>query len=333
MNISQRRYDTLRRMVERRLALSVKRNQPRDLAEACRYVLSAGGKRVRSVLVLLSCEAVGGKAADALDAAVAVELLHNFTLVHDDIMDNAPTRRGQATVHTRWDVNHALLVGDVLLGLSYRQLLCTRMPHLDRALRVFTEGFIDVCEGQALDVEFERRSDVTVPEYFRMIEKKTGRLISTSTELGAIIGQGKERHIAALRRFGALLGRAFQLQDDLLDVVANEENFGKVIGGDILEGKKTFLLLKALERATGNQRKTLMHVMNRKSAPRPPRPVQKDEVQAVTAIYASTGALDSARQRIRRDTEHALEALSALPETSARAALAWLAQMLVKRTF
>ncbi len=331
MNVHQRRYEVLRRMVDRRLRTLIRRNRPADLHEACRYVLSAGGKRVRAVLVLLACEAVGGKARSALDAAVAVELMHNFTLVHDDIMDHAATRRGQPTVHTRWNVNHALLVGDVLLGFSYRQLLQTHTPHLDRALEIFTEGFIAVCEGQALDIEFEQRTDVTVREYFEMIAQKTGRLISTATELGALIGGGTERELDAFRRFGLLLGRAFQLQDDLLDVVAEEANFGKTIGGDILEGKKTFLLLKALERATGSQRTALMAVMKRKSAPRHHMP-STDEVKRITAIYRATGALDFARQRIRRDTERALRALSPLPESPARATLIWLAEMLVRRS-
>ncbi len=324
----------LRRMVDRRLRTVMKQKHPRDLADACRYVLSAGGKRIRSVLVLLSCEAVGGKAAQALEAAVAVELMHNFTLVHDDIMDNAPTRRGRPTVHTRWNVNHAVLAGDELLGLSYRHLLRTKTPHLHRILKVFTEGFIAVCEGQALDIEFERRTDVTVDEYFEMIEKKTGRLISTSTELGAVIGSGAERHIAALRRFGKLLGRAFQLQDDLLDVVADEADLGKTVGHDILQGKKTYLLLQALENATGNQRKALMNLMTRKSgSPLPPGSSQVNDVKTITAIFRDTGALDSARQRIRRDTEHAVRALAALPRTRAYSTLTWLSEMLVKRSF
>lgn len=332
MNAHERRYEALRRMVDRRLRTLIRQHHPADLLDACRYVLSAGGKRIRAVLVLLSCEAVGGNARSALDAAVAVELMHNFTLVHDDIMDNAATRRGQPTVHTRWNVNHALLVGDVLLGFSYRQLLRTQTPHLERALNIFTEGFIDVCVGQALDVEFERRTDVTVDEYFGMIEKKTGTLISTATELGAIIGGGTEQQIAALCRFGTLLGRAFQLQDDLLDVVANEADFGKTVGGDILEGKKTFLLLKALERARGTQHRALMAVMKRKSAPRSSIP-RANEVKTITAIYRSTGALDSAQQCIRRDTERALDALSPLPKSPALAALIWLAEMLVRRNY
>ena len=246
MSIHARRHNARRLLVERRLRALLHRSHPRDLREGCRYVLAAGGKRVRSVLVLLAAEAVGGSARAAADAGAAVELLHNFTLVHDDVMDHADTRRGRPTVHRRWDLNTALLVGDVLLGLGYDRLLRTRSPRIASILRVYTEGLLEVCEGQALDLEFERRDDVRPGEYFRMIEMKTARLIAMSAELGGLIGGGTAREVAALRTFGFRLGRAFQLQDDLLDVVAEEEAFGKVIGGDILEGKKTYLFTIAL---------------------------------------------------------------------------------------
>lgn len=321
-------------MVDRRLRSVMGNDHPKELAEACQYVLTAGGKRVRSVLVLLASEAVGGKAARALDAAAAVEILHNFTLVHDDIMDNAPTRRGRPTVHRKWNLNNALLAGDLLLGLAYRYMLRTRSLHLDRALKVLTEAFIAVCDGQALDLEFERRSDVTVNEYFRMIARKTGALIAAATEIGAIIGGGTEREIAALRKFGALIGRAFQLQDDLLDVVGKERDFGKTIGGDILEGKKTFLLLNALEHSSGRDRAALMRVMKRRyMPPLRTRTERTKEVRTIATIYAASGAIETARQHIRKDTEQAVAALESLPESSARSTLVWLSQMLVKRSF
>lgn len=312
----------------------VKQQHPKELTDGCRYVLSAGGKRVRPTLLLLSCEAVGGNVRRALNASAAIELMHNFTLVHDDIMDNATSRRGRATVHTRWNVNNALLVGDVLLGLAYKQMLRTSSANLHHILEIFTKGFLDVCEGQALDLEFEHRNDVTLENYFEMIEKKTGTLISTSTELGALVGNGTAKQVTALRKFGHHLGRAFQLQDDLLDVVAEEEKLGKRIGGDIIEGKKTFLLLKSLQKAKGKDRIALMKVMNRRSAAsRFNSKEQGVEVRNVASIYLSTGAIEAAREQIQVDTLRAREALTSLPVGRGRETLLWLSEMLLSRNF
>jgi geranylgeranyl diphosphate synthase type II len=324
----ERHYDLLRRAVDRRVAALSGAWRSPVLAEGCRYVLAGGGKRVRPVLLLLSCEAVGGRHAAALPAAAAVEALHNFTLVHDDIMDRAATRRGRPTVHTRWDTNTALLVGDVLLGLAYRAL--PGREATDRLVRVFTRGLLEVCEGQALDMEYERRARVSTREYFLMIEKKTAWLLATAAELGGILGGGTPRRLAALRTFGMHLGRAFQVQDDLLDVLGEEETFGKAIGGDILEGKRTYLLLRALERAQGADRSVLGLVFRR----RPPtgRAARRRFVHDVREIYLRTGAAQDARRHVQRETGRAVQALGLLPETRARAVLHWLAHHLLTRT-
>ena len=335
MSIHARRHNARRLLVERRLRALLHRSHPRDLREGCRYVLAAGGKRVRSVLVLLAAEAVGGSARAAADAGAAVELLHNFTLVHDDVMDHADTRRGRPTVHRRWDLNTALLVGDVLLGLGYDRLLRTRSPRIAAILRVYTEGLLEVCEGQALDLEFERRDDVRPGEYFRMIEMKTARLIAMSAELGGLIGGGTAREVAALRTFGFRLGRAFQLQDDLLDVVAEEEAFGKVIGGDILEGKKTYLFLRALQEASARDRAALRRLVRKApaGAPRNPRSrASRARVAAVTALYRRYGVMAAAERAVQRDTAAAVRALERLPDTPARATLRWLAASLLRRS-
>ena len=332
MRVYEQRYQTLRRLVDGHLRTLVTQGQPKELTDGCRYVLWAGGKRVRSTLLLLSCEAVGGNVRKALNASAAIELMHNFTLVHDDIMDNAASRRGRATVHTRWNVNNAILVGDVLLGLAYKQVLRTSSAKLQSILQIFTQGFADVCEGQALDLEFEHRSDVTLNDYFEMIEKKTGRLISTSTELGALVGGGTAKQVQALRTFGRHLGRAFQLQDDLLDVVAEEKEFGKRIGGDIIEGKKTFLLLKSLENAKGKDHAALMNVMNRRSATSRLKSKDREmEIRNVASIYLSTGAIDSARKQIQKDTSKARAALRSLPASTGRETLLWFSEMLLSR--
>jgi geranylgeranyl diphosphate synthase type II len=293
-------------------------------------VLEGGGKRIRSTLVMLACEAVGGRPRAALDAGAAVEIMHNFTLVHDDVMDHAATRRGKPTVHERWDLNTALLVGDVLLGIAYRTLLRTRTRNMETVATLFTSGVVEVCEGQALDLEFEKRLDVTVAEYFRMIEKKTGRLITLAAELGAVIGGARPRQRAALRRFGHHLGRAFQMQDDLLDVIAEEDELGKAIGGDIAEGKRTFLLLTAAERATGADRELLLRVL--RHGARGPDGPDTATIAAVRDVYDRTGALHDARKLVERNTRSALRALAALPHNRGTETLRWLSNVLLHRS-
>jgi geranylgeranyl diphosphate synthase type II len=321
-------------MIDRRLALLVNREDPASLSDGVRYVFSAPGKRIRSTLVLLSCESVGGNVGEALDAAVAVEMMHNFTLVHDDIMDSAARRHGRPTVHTRWDVNKALLVGDVLLGLGFRCLLRTRSDSTRRIAGVYTAGLLEVCDGQALDLRFEHQKDVTLDDYFRMIQKKTGGLIAMSAELGGIVGGGSEKELAALRKFGFFLGRAFQLQDDLLDVVAEQKKFGKRIGGDIVIGKKTFLLLSAVERARGKDR-ALVEDLLRQGGVSPAERLDmracRAMVKDVRRIYERYGVLDDARAHIRNNTSKAVAALYVLPANRGTGTLRWLAEELEGR--
>jgi geranylgeranyl diphosphate synthase type II len=324
--------------VERRLAGLPLGVGARELSLGCRYVLRPGGKRIRSTIVLLSCEAVGGRAARALDAAVAVEVMHNFTLVHDDMMDNADARRGRPTVHKRWNPNTALLVGDVLLGAAYASLLRTGGKSHRALGEVFTRGLLEVCDGQALDMEFEGRETVTTPEYFRMIDRKTGCLLATAAEIGGISGSATLSQRRSLREFGLRLGRAFQLQDDLLDVVADPEDFGKTIGGDILEGKKTFLLLEAAKRAKGSDRTLIGRVMKKEGARGTWKredgsltPAGRAMVEAVTSLYVRTGVLEETRRQVCRATGEALRHLRRLPGNAAREALAGLADELITR--
>ncbi len=321
---SNARYaDTLRAMLDRHVRAVALRGKSPTLRAACSHVLTGGGKRIRGMLVLLSCQSVGGTARQAIDAGVAIETMHDFTLVHDDIMDNADSRRGRPTIHKRWDANTAIIAGDVLLGLAYRSLARTDTDRRARVLEVFTEGMIDVCDGQALDMELAQRTDVSLPEYFSMIEKKTGALIATATEMGGLIGGGTPDEVRALRKFGHYLGRAFQLQDDLLDVVADERALGKPIGGDIVEGKKTFLLISAAERVHGADRKLIEHVMDRK--------VQRKAVSAVTEVFHRYGILEEAERRILHDTKTASRALEVLRPSVPVAVLRWLAGALVHR--
>jgi geranylgeranyl diphosphate synthase, type II len=328
----QRRYSVLRKIIDRKLASIAKEAEPRDLYDATRYVLAAPGKRVRPTLLLLSCGAVGGNIRHALQAAAAIEMLHNFTLVHDDVMDNAPSRRGRATVHSKWDVNNAILVGDVMLGLAYRQLLRSPSANTPRVVRLLTEAFVDVCEGQALDVKSERRISFGLRDYYRMIDKKTGTMIATSTEMGGVLGNGGGQEVRALRAFGMHIGRAFQIQDDLLDVVAKEEKLGKRIGGDIVEGKKTFLLTAAINRARGKDRTFLRSLALERFARQNPAQ-ERVLINRATSSYKKYGVLDEATRQIRRETAAGIRTLEALPTTEDRLMLQWFAQTMVQRTF
>ncbi len=325
MNPGQR-YERHKALIEKYLRSFLTERKPYTLYHPAKYVLGAGGKRIRPVLVLLACEAVGGDAADALSAGVGVEVLHNFTLVHDDIMDHAASRRGRPTIHTKWDENVAILVGDALLALAYRALLRTKSARIQEISRVFTEAVVTVCEGQAYDKEFETRHRVHVNEYLLMIEKKTGRLVSVAMHLGALIGNANQAETEALRRYGEFIGRAFQLQDDLLDIVADEKELGKSVGGDLVEGKKTFLLLEALRRAKGDEKKLLQCVFTEGG-------VSRNKIKAFRRIYEETGAIDSAKKRIESDISEAKNQLSSLRNSPACETLLWLTDKLLHRTY
>ncbi|MGB2867234.1 MAG: polyprenyl synthetase family protein [Bacteroidota bacterium] len=320
------RYVEYKSRVEDYLKTFIEESTPRTLYEPAKYILAGGGKRIRPLLVLFSCEAVGGKPLDALHASAAVEILHNFTLVHDDIMDHARSRRGRATIHVKWDSNVALLAGDALLALAYRALLKTNAPRIQEISRVFTEAVVEVCEGQAYDKEFETRKRVQVDEYLLMIQKKTGKMVSVATEIGALIGNANPKYIEALRRFGEHTGRAFQIQDDLLDMVADQKEFGKTIGGDIVEGKKTYLLLAALRRAKGADRKLLLALANNGG-------VSRKKIKEFRRIYEESGAIASAREHIEEDIAKAKEELRALPSSRAQSMLMWFTDMLLNRTY
>lgn len=326
MKSPEKRYRDYKNLVDKQLRALIKKEKPVTLYEPVKYVLSAGGKRIRPLLVLLSCEAVGGTIGQALHAAVAIEVLHNFTLVHDDIMDHAESRRGRVTVHKKWDDNIAILVGDELVAVAYRELLKTKSPAIARVADIFTEGVVEVCEGQAYDKEFEGEADVPLDDYLLMIGKKTGKMVAVAAEIGAVIGNGTEREIRALKSYGTLIGRAFQIQDDLLDIIADEATFGKAIGGDIVEGKKTFLLLQAYECVEGNDRRIIRAIMESGGAP-------KRLVPAVRGIYERYGVIEMAKKAITRDVFRANRQLARLRESAARDMLFWFSDMLLKRNF
>ena len=299
---------------------------PSSLYEPLNHIMSGGGKRIRPLILVLSCETFGGKFEGAVDAAVAVEILHNFTLVHDDIMDNANTRRGKETIHKKWDVSTAILVGDELIGLSYRSLLKTRSRRIDDVVRSFTDGVIEVCEGQAFDKEFETDDNVSMNDYFLMIKKKTAELIRISSVIGSIIADASSEDIKGISTYSQNLGFAFQIQDDLLDVIAVESEFGKKIGGDIHEKKKTYLYLKALELCGNDERKRLIKLYSSND-------LRNDTTGDIIDIYMRSGAVESAKAEIKSFTDKANESLSRLKTEDAKHRLRSFSDMLLNRGY
>ena len=223
---------------------------PAKLYEPLHYIMRLGGKRIRPILVLLSSELFDKDATNAIEAALAIETFHNFTLIHDDIMDNAPLRRGQDTVHIKWGVNNAILSGDVMMVEANKHLTNLDSSVLKAALNCFNTTAQGVCEGQQLDMEFEQRADVSISEYINMIRLKTAVLVGGAMKLGAIVAGATDQNAELLYKFGENFGLAFQLQDDILDVYGDPAKFGKQVGGDIISNKQTFMLLKLKELAT-----------------------------------------------------------------------------------
>lgn len=231
---------------------------PPELYDPVTYTLSLGGKRLRPVLLLAGCDLFGGSIQKAMSPAIGVEIFHNFTLLHDDIMDKAPLRRGKPTVYKKWNTNIAILSGDTMFALAYQHMLQCDKDILPDVLRIFTRTTIEVCEGQQLDMNFETRNDVSIADYVEMIRLKTAVLFACSLKIGAIVGGATAGEAAHLYHFGENMGIAFQLQDDLLDIFSDQDKFGKKTGGDIAANKKTYLYLKALEMASGDTRDHLL---------------------------------------------------------------------------
>jgi geranylgeranyl diphosphate synthase, type II len=298
--------------------------EPRSLYEPIRYAMEGNGKRLRPVLLLLTCDALNGPAEEALPAAAAVELMHNFTLVHDDIMDHDATRRGRPTVHCKWDNETALLAGDGLVALAYRSLLNTRSPNLPRLARVFTDGIIELCEGQALDREFERRDDIAMPHYLDMIMRKTARLLSLCTEMGALVAAATEAQVKLFRQFGEHLGLAFQIQDDLLDITVSQDILGKDFGSDIKRHKRTFLYVHVMTHGGTRDRDSLRKFFQKPA-------IAKADIFAVQQIFHAAGALAAAETAVSDHLQKARHCLAQLELTVDAAALRELVEMILRR--
>lgn len=317
-------YERERKQVERILSRTLSKRKPENLYSPAYYIIESGGKRLRPLLVLLAAKAVGGKYSDAYHAGAAVELLHNFTLVHDDIMDNAEKRRGRLTLHVKYDSHTAILAGDSLLAVAYENLLRDCNGNSKQISADFTKGLVEVCEGQALDKEYETKTSISLKEYLKMIRKKTAAMLEMCCSVGARLGNGSEEEIAALSLFGRNIGIAFQIQDDLLDIIADEMEFGKSIGGDLVEGKKTYLLVKAMEKSQGRERSELKALVKSKG-------IRPEQIQSYKALYEKIGVIDDAKSEIKKYTGRAMRTLSILKNSEDFEIFSWLAESLIKR--
>ncbi|QEE48497.1 polyprenyl synthetase family protein [Flavobacterium alkalisoli] len=279
---------------------------PVNLYEPVKYILSLGGKRMRPVLTLMSAEIFNADCREALPAAVAVEIFHNFSLVHDDIMDDAPLRRGNETVHEKWNINTGILSGDAMLIMAYRYFE-EYEPETFRSLaKLFSKTALEVCEGQQWDVDFEERNDVTIPEYLKMIEYKTAVLVAAAMKMGGIVAKTSVENCDLIYDFGLNLGIAFQLQDDYLDAFGDPATFGKQVGGDIIENKKTYLYLKALQKADDMSREQLKELFSMQPED------STEKIELVKNIFTTSGADAETRRAIEEYTHKAFDTLAQL---------------------
>ncbi len=280
--------------------------EPKNLYQPIEYILKLGGKRLRPTLALVTTDIFGGDYNNCLNAALAIELFHNFSLIHDDIMDDAPLRRGEQTVHEKWDLNTGILSGDAMLILAY-QLFENYEPDTFKELaKLFSKTALEVCEGQQYDIDFETRDNVTLQEYLKMIEYKTAVLVAAAMKIGAIVARASKSDQEKIYEFGKNLGIAFQLQDDYLDAFGDPQTFGKQVGGDIIENKKTFLYLRSMAYSDTEEMQQLEHLYGIY-----PEDVET-KINTVKEIFESTGSAEATKMEIEIYTIKAFSVLSTL---------------------
>jgi len=277
---------------------------PVELYEPIDYALKAGGKRLRPVLTIMVCDFYGNNIEDAMNPAIAIETFHNFTLVHDDIMDDAPIRRGRPTVYNKYGTNIGILSGDTMFTKAYEFVTLTREDKLPAVLKVFTKTAMEVCEGQQLDMNFETMPEVSMEEYMQMIHLKTAVLMAACLKIGAILGNATSEQCEAIYRFGEHTGMVFQLQDDLLDTFGDEKTFGKRIGGDILDCKKTYLYVNAMGKLTGSERLDFQQLYNDKSMD------EAGKIIRVKEFLINNNVIADCKSVMQKHHELAMEALA-----------------------
>uniref|UniRef100_Q3AQM3 Geranylgeranyl-diphosphate synthase / farnesyl-diphosphate synthase n=1 Tax=Chlorobium chlorochromatii (strain CaD3) TaxID=340177 RepID=Q3AQM3_CHLCH len=324
--VVEKKYALYHTRINNALTACFSKQTPQTLYAPARYILEGKGKRIRPFLTLLACEAICGSPDDALDVALAVEILHNFTLIHDDIMDQAELRHGRPTVHKTWNVSAAILTGDMMIAYAYELALQSKGSRQTELVHILNDANITICEGQALDMELEEMPDASMSDYLDMIAKKTGRLISAALEAGGVAGNATDEQLRSLVLFGEKIGQAFQIQDDYLDIMAEAGKSGKMAGGDIINGKKTCLLLRSIELSSGTDRDLLLSIIANKG-------ISAERVGEVKAIYQRCGVLDEIAALINSATEEALSAVDNLPYAEGRDHLKGFANILMKRDF
>jgi geranylgeranyl diphosphate synthase type I len=321
------------RLVEREIDRWVSpKFKPEILAKATRHLINAGGKRLRPCIALTACEAVGGRPEDAIETAAALELLHNFTLIHDDIMDRDEFRRNVKTVHVLWGEPVAIIAGDALFAKVFEAVAANARRlklESERAVELFdtiSKASFEICRGQAFDMVFEGSRGVSEEEYMGMVSRKTGALIEASAKVGALLGGGEPKQVEALAGYGRLIGIAFQMQDDVLGVIGNQKKFGKPIGSDIREGKRTLVIIKALSAASKKDRTTILHVLGKRDA-------SKQDIEVAIESLIRSGALDYVAELARKFVSNAKSKLTILPKSKAKETLFALADFVAEREF
>jgi geranylgeranyl diphosphate synthase type II len=317
-----------RELIDVHIQESFKGSRPQSLYDPIDYVFSAGGKRLRPILTMLACESIGGIPEQAAGCGAALEILHNFTLVHDDIMDKSPLRRGRETVHVKWDEPSAILSGDVMMGIAYR-LLINEVKEAPRGMEIiarFTQGLIDVCEGQAHDMEFQQKSIVSMEEYLSMIEMKTARLIELSAVIGGLFANANQLQVTALNTYSYHLGIAFQIQDDVLDLLSEDKEFGKVTGQDLIEGKKSYFIVRAHQvLKDGPDAQFINAYIQNKGIP-------SEEIPFAIELFKRNHIIDDAIQAVQSHIGAAQSALSTLSDNEGTKGLEIIAQKMAVRT-
>lgn len=307
-------------------------DEPASLYDPCRYILENGGKRIRPILTLISAGLCGSDINHALPAALSMELIHNFTLVHDDIMDDADSRRGNPSIHRKWNKSTAILAGDLLYAEAFNQLLYyADDPDIDKKqffslYQTLLKSIRIVCEGQAMDMDYESADTVTTDQYLKMVEGKTSALLSGSLAMGGIIGSGNDKQMDSLRKLGLELGLAFQIQDDLLDVVADPDKFGKIKGGDIREGKKTYLLLLAFERCNESQRNELHRLIHQKQ-------MTNSDVEKTIALFEKTETIHLTEKKVSEYYQNVFNHLDTFDDSEYKVELVSLLNFLKHRDY
>lgn len=315
--------------INRELEASLSDVGPKNLYDASIHLTKAGGKKIRPVLAILSSQVAGGTQKNAIKTAAAIELIHTFSLIHDDIMDDDKLRRGQASVHVKWGEPIAILAGDTLFSKAFETVLKARedvksYEQVNKALEVVVDSCIQICKGQAYDMNFEGNFDVSEEEYMSMIYQKTSALIAAATKAGAIMGGANDKEIQALFEYGELIGLAFQIQDDFLDVVSDESSLGKPVGSDIVEGKMTLMVVHTLEIANDPDKERLIEILKMKDS-------GKAEVDEAIAIFDKYGSIDYAQTLALDNVRNAKELLKIFKDSEAKHALRLLADYVLER--